>query len=90
MVFVGEEKRRLMEDIKRFMLSQEGEFCQFPSVRVWVESTREEYKATLASVRRYFSLCKDMLEDEGLIEYVRTEKLNNGNVKKFYQVVRQS
>ena len=87
MTFVGEEKKRLMADIKAFMLSQKGEFYQYPLVKDWIDNEKPRYSATLGSIRRYFSLCKDRLEDDGLIKHTRTEKLNNGNVRKYYKVV---
>ena len=89
MTFVGEEKKRLMKDIRRFMLSQDQpEFCQYSIVKTWIDTTRMNYKATLGSIRKYFSLCKVELENEGLIELVRTEVRENGIPKRYYRVVR--
>ena len=87
MTFVGEEKKKVTPDIRKFLLSQKGEFSQHPIVRIWVDSTKVDYKAKLTTIRRYFSGVKKELEEEGLIEHTRTEKLKNGMTRKFYRVI---
>lgn len=85
-MMVNNEKQRILEDIKAYILRQKGEFISFRLAKEWIKKNNVgeincKYNQTKKStIFPYFSQVKNTLKDEGKIKVVRT--IERGNFTK--------